>query len=135
MPVDVRSDTTDQEDQMFKRPLALLAASAGLAGSAFALAPTAEAAPVGCYAGALCAYYSSSYQGSVQRVYQNNDDLTMYNNFYRIQGGSLYNNGTQCNVTVYPGKYGTGGGHPLNRGTGWTSIGSNLPYISSNYWC
>ena len=121
---------------MFKRSIAMLAATAGLAGAGLLAAPAAHAAPpAGCSSGALCAYWLTGYQGSVQRVWEDNDDLTMYANFYNIVGGSLFNNGNQCNVTVYSGKGGTGSGYNLNRGTGWKSVGSNLPHISSNYWC
>ncbi|GAB1333185.1 peptidase inhibitor family I36 protein [Streptomyces sennicomposti] len=121
---------------MLKRTFTMLAATAGLVGSALAIAPGAQAAPSGCTSGALCAYYYANYSGGTpQRVWEDNDDLTQYTNFYYIQGGSLYNNGTQCNVNVYTGKNGTGTGYKLNRGTGWANIGSNLPHISSNYWC
>ncbi|MFG2653436.1 peptidase inhibitor family I36 protein [Streptomyces sp. NPDC048436] len=99
-------------------------------------APAAQAAPYHCYAKALCAYATANYgSGDPQRVYENNDDLTMYGYFYYIQGGSLYNNGQSCNVTVYTGKNRSGSHYQLNKGTGWKSIGSNLPHISSNHWC
>ncbi|MBD0710842.1 MULTISPECIES: peptidase inhibitor family I36 protein [unclassified Streptomyces] len=120
---------------MFKRSLAALGTAAGLAVAALAIAPAAQAAPAGCASGGLCAYYTSGYTGNVQTVFQDNADLTMYANFYNIQGGSLYNNGQSCSVRVYTGKGGTGAGYALNRGTGWSTIGSNLPHISSNYWC
>jgi hypothetical protein len=121
---------------MLKRSFVMLAAAAGLVGSGLAMAPAAQAAPAGCSSGALCAYAGANYSGGTpQRVWEDNANLTQYAYFYYIQGGSLYNNGTQCNVTVYTGKSGTGSGYKLNRGTGWAHIGSNLPHISSNYWC
>ncbi|GAB2724080.1 peptidase inhibitor family I36 protein [Kitasatospora kifunensis] len=121
---------------MLKRVLSAATVLLGVT-TCIAVAPSAEAvAPPYCNSGALCAYYGSNYSdGSPQQVYQNNTDLTMYDLFYNIQGGSLYNNGKQCNVTVYTGKSYTGASYPLNRGTGWKAIGSNLPHIESNYWC
>jgi hypothetical protein len=119
---------------MFKRSVAALAVVAGLAVGTVALAPVAEAAPSNCPSGALCAYFSTGYSGSVQKVYQDNKDLTMYYNFDHSLGGSLYNNGSVDNVRVYAGKDYSGANYELNRGTGWTSIGSNLPSIESNNW-
>ncbi|MEU1803538.1 peptidase inhibitor family I36 protein [Streptomyces sp. NPDC019937] len=121
---------------MFARSMAVLAAAAGLATAAVVAAPAAQAAPSGCSSGALCAYLSENYTGGTpQRVWEDNDDLTPYVYFYYIQGGSLYNNGSQCNVKVYTGTYHGGSGYWLNRGTGWKAIGSNLPHVASNYWC
>ncbi|MFI0815249.1 peptidase inhibitor family I36 protein [Streptomyces sp. NPDC021098] len=121
---------------MFARSMAVLAAAAGLATAAVVAAPAAQAAPSGCSSGALCAYLSESYTGGTpQRVWENNKDLTQYVYFYYMQGGSLYNNGTQCDVWVYTGKNYSGSHYELNRGTGWASIGSNLPHVSSNHWC
>ncbi|MCX4744109.1 peptidase inhibitor family I36 protein [Kitasatospora sp. NBC_01287] len=122
---------------MLKRVLSAAAVLLGVT-TCIAVAPSAEAAapPPYCDAGWLCAYYDASYGGgSPQHVSGNNDDLTGFDLFYNIQGGSLYNNGTQCNVTVYTGKNRGGSAYPLNRGTGWKSIGSNLPHIESNHWC
>lgn len=119
---------------MIKRSIAALAVAAGLAVGTMALAPVAEAAPAGCPSGALCAYYSGNYAGSVQKVYQNNTDLTPYANFHYSQGGSLYNNGSTNNVRVYAGKNYSGANYELNRGSGWAAIGSNLPNIESNLW-
>lgn len=116
-----------------------LALAAGLGTAALTAAPAANAAPSDCNAGALCVYWLPNYTNytghGVQRVYQNNDDLTMYANFYNSQGGSAFNNGTQCNVAVFTGTYGGGTGWKLYRGTGWTTIYSNVPHIESNYWC
>ncbi|MFE7315923.1 peptidase inhibitor family I36 protein [Streptomyces sp. NPDC057555] len=120
---------------MLKRSIAMLAAAAGLIGSGLAIAPAAQAAPSGCNATYLCAYAGANYSGGrPQQVRHDNNDLTKYGLFYYIQGGSLYNNGTKCNVTVYTGKSRTGSHYNLNRGTGWAHIGSNLPHISSNHW-
>ncbi len=121
-----------------RRAVPALVIAAGLAGAFAAAAPANASAPAGCSAGALCAYWDSNYSQAtfgVQKVYQDNDDLTMYRNFYNSAGGSLWNNGGSCNVTVYTGKNGGGSGYDLNRGTGWAVIGSNLPHIESNYWC
>lgn len=124
---------------MVKRTIAAFALAAGLGAASLASAPAASAAPSDCNAGALCAYWLPNYTNAsghgVQRVYQNNDNLTMYGNFYNSEGGSAFNNGTQCNVVVYTGTSGTGSGWELNRGTGWTTIYSNVPHIESNYWC
>ncbi|WP_236653241.1 peptidase inhibitor family I36 protein [Streptacidiphilus melanogenes] len=125
---------------MFKRGMAALALAAGAALGGLVAAPAANAAPAGCNSGALCAYWLTNYTSAsghgVQQVYQNNDDLTMYANFYNSAGGSLFNNGNSCNVDVYPGTYHGGGVMHLDRGTGWTDVSAgNLPHIESNYWC
>ncbi|MBB4789507.1 peptidase inhibitor family I36 protein [Streptomyces nodosus] len=104
------------------------------------VAPTAaSAAPSDCPSTYLCAYWLPSYTNAsghgVQKVREDNPDLTMYANFYNAQGGSLYNNGGSCNVTVYGAKNYGAPAYNLNRGTGWTTIGSNLPHIESNKWC
>ncbi|WP_232248585.1 peptidase inhibitor family I36 protein [Streptacidiphilus rugosus] len=125
---------------MIKRGIAALVLAAGAALGGLAVAPAAEAAPAGCNPGALCAYWLTNYTNgaghSVQQVYQNNDDLTMYANFYSSAHGSLFNNGNSCNVDVYPGKNHGGGVMHLDRGTGWVDVSpDNLPHIESNYWC
>jgi hypothetical protein len=50
---------------------------------------------------------------------------------------SIYNNGKNCNVYLYPETNYKGGGILLNKGTGWKSIsGSTLwHHTKSNYWC
>lgn len=120
---------------MLRRSIVALALAAGVGTGTVATASAANAAPAGCNAGALCVYWTPNYTGSVQRVYQDNDDLTGYTNFYNSEGGSAFNNGNQCNVAVYTGTYGTGAGWKLYRGTGWTTIYDNVPHIESNYWC
>ncbi|MGW2377754.1 MULTISPECIES: peptidase inhibitor family I36 protein [Kitasatospora] len=115
------------------------AAATAVAGAAlFTLvgtAPAAQAAPAGCNAGGLCVYWSSNYSGSVQTVYQDNNDLSMYANFKNSQGGSAFNNGNSCNVVVYAQTNAQGQGWILYRGQGWNVIGDNLPSILSNRWC
>lgn len=125
---------------MAKRLFAALAVVGGLAATTAVMAPTAQAAaPSDCPSTALCAYwlpnYASTSAHKVQKVYEDNDDLTTYANFYNSQGGSLYNHGGSCNVTVFTAKSGHGNPYNLNRGTGWANIGSNLPHIESNRWC
>ncbi|EST23841.1 peptidase inhibitor family I36 protein [Streptomyces roseochromogenus] len=125
---------------MARRLFAALAVAAGLAATTAVAAPAAQAsAPSDCPSTALCAYWGANFtNGSghpVEKVYQDNDDLTMYPNFYYSQGGSLYNHGASCNVTVYTATNGGGTPYNLNRGTGWANIGSNLPHIESNRWC
>ncbi|MET8622555.1 peptidase inhibitor family I36 protein [Kitasatospora sp. NPDC004669] len=120
---------------MFKKTIAALAVAAGVVVGAGVVAPAAEAAPSNCNAGGLCVYWSSNYSGSVQTVYQDNDDLSMYANFNNSVGGSAFNNGNSCNVVVYSQKSAQGPGLILYRGTGWTTIYNNLPQILSNRWC
>ncbi|MBD0695670.1 peptidase inhibitor family I36 protein [Streptomyces sp. CBMA123] len=121
---------------MFKKTIASLAVAAGLAlGAGVALAPVAEAAPSGCNAGGLCVYWNAGYNGSVQTVYRDNDDLSQYRNFNNSLGGSAFNNGNSCNVVVYAQKNAQGQGWILYRGTGWTQIQDNLPSILSDRWC
>ncbi|MEU9074645.1 peptidase inhibitor family I36 protein [Kitasatospora sp. NPDC004745] len=121
---------------MFKKTVASLAVAASLAlGAGVALAPAAQAAPSGCNSGGLCVYWNSNYGGAVQTVYQDNNDLSQYNNFAHSYGGSAYNNGNSCSVVVYAQKNAQGQGWILYRGQGWTFIGDNLPSILSNRWC
>ncbi|MFE5581851.1 peptidase inhibitor family I36 protein [Kitasatospora sp. NPDC056531] len=120
---------------MFKKTIAALAVAASVVVGAGVVAPAAEAAPAGCNAGGLCVYWGSNYSGSVQTVYQDNNDLSMYSNFNDSLGGSAFNNGNSCNVVVYTQKNAQGTGWILYRGTGWTQIYSNVPQILSNRWC
>ncbi|MFJ9692614.1 peptidase inhibitor family I36 protein [Kitasatospora sp. NPDC101183] len=120
--------------------LARAAAATAVAGAALlaplAAAPAAQAAPAGCNAGGLCVYWSANYVGTVQTVYQDNDDLSQYVNFNNTSGGSAFNNGNSCNVVVFAQKNAAGFGWTIYRGTGWTLIGQGLPgQILSNRWC
>ncbi|MEU5917291.1 peptidase inhibitor family I36 protein [Streptomyces sp. NPDC004288] len=118
-----------------KRSLAALGMAAGVALGAAAVAPAANAAPAGCASGGLCVYWNTNYQGAVQTVYQDNADLTGYNNFRNALHGSAYNNGNSCNAVLWKATNYQGTGWRLDRGTGWTDIGDNLSTIGSNKWC
>ncbi|MFJ5548758.1 peptidase inhibitor family I36 protein [Streptomyces sp. NPDC093225] len=123
-----------------RRSLTALAVGAALGAGAFTVTPAVAAAPRDCPRTALCAYWLKNYQSTgahrVQKVYQDNRDLSRYANFNHSAGGSLYNNGARCNVKVYKEKNFRGRGWPLNRGTGWREIGAwNLPHIWSDKWC
>ncbi len=116
-------------------------AAVGIAalGGALMAPATASATPSDCPSGALCAYFLTGYTNStghpVAPVYENNTDLTMYVNYYDARGGSLWNHGSSCNVTVYGAKNYGAPAYNLNRGTGWSTISANLPHIESNKWC
>ncbi|MFH8578776.1 peptidase inhibitor family I36 protein [Streptomyces zaomyceticus] len=118
-----------------KRSLVALGMAAGVALGTAAVAPVANAAPGGCASGGLCVYWTSGYTGSVQTVYQNNTDLTMYGNFKNAKGGSVFNNGNSCNVMLWKETGYQGQGWHLDRNTGFSWIGDNLSTIGSNKWC
>ncbi|MFE0189009.1 peptidase inhibitor family I36 protein [Streptomyces sp. NPDC059008] len=132
-----------------RRRLALTAAAAAVTGG-LALAPaagaagapakaergsvTAQRAPSNCPRGYLCVYPKANYKGTPKKVAQNNRDLRRYGGAFNYPL-SAYNNGAQCNVTVYEKPNYRGGHAKLNRGTGWAYIGANLMTIYSNKWC
>ncbi|MFH9723120.1 peptidase inhibitor family I36 protein [Streptomyces sp. NPDC017254] len=118
-----------------KRSLVALGMAAGVALGAAAVAPAANAAPSGCASGGLCVYWQAYYAGSVQTVYQDNTNLTMYTNFQTAKDGSVFNNGNSCNVTMWKSTGYQGTGWRLDRGTGFDRIGDNLSTIGSNKWC
>ncbi|MEV0369940.1 peptidase inhibitor family I36 protein [Streptomyces sp. NPDC050636] len=132
-----------------RRRIALTTAAAAVTGG-LALAPSAGAAtapthteqasvtvqgaPANCPKGYLCVYPKANYKGTPKKVAQNNRNLKPYGGAFNYPL-SAYNNGRQCKVTVYEKPNYKGGHATLNRGTGWTYIGSNLMTIYSNKWC
>ncbi|MGW1375362.1 peptidase inhibitor family I36 protein [Streptomyces sp. NPDC002446] len=131
--------------QRFALTAAAAAVTGGLAlapaaGAAAAPAPakgssvTVQRAPANCPRGYLCVYPKADYRGTPKKVAGNNRDLRRYGGAFNYPL-SAYNNGTQCNVTVYEKPNYRGGKAKLNRGTGWKFIGSNLMTIYSNKWC
>jgi hypothetical protein len=110
-------------------------ASAGIAAVAsFALAQPAQAAYGDCPSGALCAWTGASGSGTRGAVYSDNADLSIYTAF--AGAASVANNGTQCSVTIWTGRSGTGSFQSLPRGYGWNLAGTSFyHHVYSNYWC
>ncbi|MDB1087270.1 peptidase inhibitor family I36 protein [Streptomyces sp. ACA25] len=106
-----------------------------------ATATPAHAAWSDCPPGALCAYLYTSGGGTPGKVYGNNSNLRIYDKFARAK--SVFNNGTQCHVTIWPGtNQGGNGSYRLQRGS--RLIDTRAPEavgglfrngIGSNRWC
>jgi hypothetical protein len=114
------------------RAVLSLVVGAGALATEAAVAPTASADT--CPAGALCAFTETNWGGTAAPVYQKNANLLQYYNY--SHAASLYNNGQDCNVTVWYGTDYSDSSYNLNRGTGWRSLGPNLyHHVGSDQWC
>lgn len=116
--------------------VAAAASAVLLAGMGVTLgASPAHAAKSDCPAGALCVWTQPNYGGTMGKVYGNNNDLTIYYAFNNVK--SLYNNGNDCDVTVYTGRNHTGYGMNVDRGDAIPELSVNSVFyndISSNQW-
>ncbi|MFE6721885.1 peptidase inhibitor family I36 protein [Streptomyces albidoflavus] len=105
-----------------------------------AVGTPAQAAWVDCDPGALCAYLQTNGGGSPGRVYGDNANLRQYDKFARAR--SLVNNGTQCNVRLWPHTGLTGQSYVMLRGErisdterASSANGMFRNGVGSNRWC
>jgi hypothetical protein len=112
----------------------MLATAAAAVGLGIA-APSAQANS--CPAGYLCAWTASGYTGTMGKVAGNNTNLLQYS--VMANADSVYNNGTRCSVDVYAALNYQGASLFMDRGTGYTNLGTGptLPwyhYLASDKW-
>lgn len=105
-------------------------ASTSLSTSGAATDVGALAAPRNCPPSYACVYPQAYYQGTPVLIHDNNRYIA---GGALDHPGSAYNNGSHC-VVFYRSIGRSGPPNPLNQGTGWGRIGSNLPQIRSNQW-
>ncbi|MFJ9760908.1 peptidase inhibitor family I36 protein [Streptomyces sp. NPDC101149] len=119
---------------LFPKIGVVLGAAALVATGALVTAGPATAAYSDCPSGALCAYLGTGGYGDPGTVWGNNTNLLQYNKFNNAE--SLYNNGNNCDVTVYSGLNYTGSAAVALRG--WTYSPLYSPWkdnVASNRWC
>lgn len=120
------------------RMLTLGTAATAAAGSLVGVsAGPASAALSDCPPGYLCAFQATNYNAIPGKVAGNNNNLLQYPSFDNAV--SIFNNGTQCGVTIWNGLNRTGTSVYLPRGTGYGNLNTqNPPFyknVASNQWC
>ncbi|MEU6594134.1 peptidase inhibitor family I36 protein [Streptomyces sp. NPDC046881] len=87
-----------------------------------------------CPSGWLCVWSGRNYSGRMQKVRDNNRDLSRYSVFNgRVL--SFYNHGKSCDVTIYSGKNYHGHSYVIGRGAKNTApSGASALRILSNKW-
>ncbi|MFJ2215751.1 peptidase inhibitor family I36 protein [Streptomyces sp. NPDC101062] len=87
----------------------------------------------GCPKGYFCVWPKTNYGGAMQKVADDNPDLTIFGGAFAKRVHSVFNNGASCDVRVYSGKnYKSSSPVTYKKGTKFSTSKGGV--IHSNRW-